>query len=227
MIPTFLITLREVIEATLIVATIFGVLAKLNQSKQMNIVWLAILTALFISFLLVFGGSVVGVHIQQIYTGAGEGIVYILSAFFITWAVFFLHNQFGRKKMHLISHMQDTITKNGLFAFTFVAVAREGIETALFLSTQYITSSPASIITGFTGGIVMGICVSVLFFYGTIRLPIFWAFRTTSYLLILFAGMSLALGIGEFHIQTITTLPAIAALAYMFLIHRWVFVRSR
>ena len=52
--------------------------------------------------------------------------------------------------------------------------------------------------TGFAFGIIGGLVVSLLFFSATLRLPVYVAFRTTSYLLILFAGGLLARGIGEF-----------------------------
>lgn len=227
MIPAFLITLREVIEASLIVATILGVLTNLHQDKKIKTVWSATACALAASFLLVFFGSTLGVNIQKIYTPATEGFLSILSAFFITWAVFTLHNRFARKKMHLLSRMKETIKQDGIFLFTFTSVFREGIEIALFLSTQYVTNVPLAVITGFAGGIAAGIFISLLFFYGTIHMPVFWAFRATSYLLILVAGISLARGLSEFHVQTITTIPAIAGLTYIFLMHRWVFVRSR
>lgn len=227
MIPTLLITLREVIEASLIVATILGMLTKAKLKNHIKTVWVATSAALAISFFLVFGGSMIGVNIQQIYTATTEGILYIVSAFFITWAVFFLHNQFGRKKMHLLQTMKETIARRGIFMLTFTAVLREGIEIALFLSTVYLTSRPVAIITGFAGGIVLGILISALFFSATVRMPVYWAFRATSFLLIIFAGQLLAKGVGEFRFNTIQTLPALAGLTYIFLMHRWVFVRSR
>lgn len=227
MIPTLLITLREVVEASLIVATILGMLVKLNQRERMKTVWVAAISALFISFLLVFGGSLVGLNIQKLYTGNVEGVLFILSACFITWAVFFLHNQFGHKKVHFLQTMKDSLERRGLFILTFTAVLREGIEVALFLSTIYLTSTPAAIVTGFAGGAAIGIIISFAFFTASIRMPVFWAFRGTSLLLIIFAGGLLAQGIGEFRLNTVQTLPTIVGLTYIFLMHRWVFVHSR
>lgn len=235
MVPTLLITLREVIEASLIVATILGILTKLNQKKQIKTVWVATILALAASFLLVLGGSLIGVNVARVFEGPGvEGALYVLSAFFVTWAVFFLHNHFAKKKMQLLSRIRDTLTANGIFAFTFIAVFREGIEITLFLSTLYITNTPITIIGGFGGGLMLGIFISFLFFRATIRMPVFWAFRATSFLLILFAGNLLAQGVGEllkfipFHIaNSMSTLPLIAATSYIFLMHRWVFVLKR
>ena len=205
MIPTLLITLREVIEASLIVATILGILTKLKQREHIRTVWSAAVWALLVSFLLVFGGSTIGVNIQKLYEGELEplieGVLFITSAFFVTWAVFVIHKQFARKKIHLLEHVKRLVGKSeqrGIFMLTFTAVFREGIEIVLFLSTMYLTSSPTAIIAGFAGGVVLGLCVSFLFFSAAVRLPVYYAFRATSYLLILFAAGLLARGLGEF-----------------------------
>lgn len=227
MIPTLLITFREVIEAALIVATILGMLVKLNLQQKIKTVWAASVSALAASFLIVYVASIAGTSIQKIYSSTTEGILYIISALFVTWAVFFLHTRFGRKKMHQLETLKHDIVGPGLFLLTFTAVMREGMEIALFLSTIYLTSSPAAIVLGFTGGILFGVAVSILFFHASIRIPVYWAFRVASYLLILTAGNLLAQGVSDFPVRNVTTIPTIAALTYIFLMHRWVFVRSR
>lgn len=226
MIPSLLITLREVIEASLIVATILGILVKLNQREHIKTVWMAAISALLVSLVFVFGGSIVGLNIQKLYSPGAEGLLIILSACFITWAVFFLHNHFGRNKMQFLQTLKDAIPQRGIFLLTFTAVLREGIEISLFLSTIYLTSTPFAVVSGFAGGVVIGIIISISFFSASIRVPVFWAFRGTSFLLILFAGGLLAQGVGEFRLNTIQTLPTLAGLTYIFLMHRWVFVRS-
>src|SRR5438105_375431 len=114
MIPTLLITLREVIEAALIVATILGILTKLHHKKGMKTVWAATMTAFGISALLVGVGSLVGLEVQEFYKHIEapiEGTLMILSAGFITWAVFFLHKQFAHYKVALLQKVKTTIAK--------------------------------------------------------------------------------------------------------------------
>lgn len=266
MIPTLLITFREVIEASLIVATILGILVRLNQKESIRTVWAAACSALLVSFLLVFGGSTIGINIQRLYHGTSEplieGILLIISAFFVTWAVFVLHKHFARKKMHMLQKVKEILVQNeqqGIFVLTFTAVVREGIETVLFLSTMYLTNSPTAITAGFAGGVVLGLGVSLLLFSATIHMPVYYAFRATSFLLILFAAGLLARGIGEFlefipmpmlptltfgFLPTSSTIAgklieallgisrnmhataAISYSAYIYVMHRWVFVRS-
>lgn len=217
MLPTLLITLREVIEASLIVATILGILTKLRKTDHVRAVWAGTYAALTASFLLVFGGSAIGVSIQKLYDGESEalieGVLFIISAFFVTWAVFVIHKQFARQKMHLLQTVKDAALnseRSGIFLLTFTAVLREGIEIVLFLSTLYLTTSPTAIMTGFAGGILAGLGISFLFFSAAVRLPVYWAFRTTSYLLIVFAAGLLARGVGElFEVFPLPTLPVL------------------
>lgn len=205
MLPAFLITFREVIEASLIVATILGILVKLKQHKGIKTVWYATGLAAVVSILLLGLGSLFGLKIQELYSGKieklVEGIFMITSAVFITWAVFFLHKYFSKYKVHLLKKIKETVEKEeqkGLFILVFTAVFREGFEIVLFLSTVYFSSNPQSILTGFVGGLTGGLLVSLALFGATLRMPVYWAFRVTSVLLILFAGGLLVHGIHEF-----------------------------
>lgn len=222
MLPAFLITLREVIEASLIVATILGILVKLHQGKGIRTVWVATGSAVIASFGILLAGSLFGYRIQELYTGKTEefieGIFMIVSAIFITWAVFFLHKYFANYKVHLLKKLKETVEaqeSKGLFILTFTAVFREGFEIVLFLSTIFFSSNPQEIFTGFAGGIVAGLLVSAALFTATLRLPVFYAFRVTSVLLILFAAGLLARGLHEF--TEAGVLPELNAFSLAFL----------
>lgn len=205
MIPSLLITFREVIEAALIVATILGVLTKLGQKREIKTVWLATGVATVVSIAFLALGSIAGLKVQELYSGATEeiieGILMITSAVFITWAVFFLHTYFGQYKTKLLARLKDTVEKQeqrGLFILVFTAVLREGFEIVLFLSTVYFSSDPQYILSGFALGAMGGLAVCFALFRATLRMPVFYAFRATSILLILFAAGLLARGVHEF-----------------------------
>lgn len=205
MLPAFLITFREVIEASLIVATILGILTKLGRRKSSRTVWLGTAAAMGINIILLLLGSLAGIKFQALYIGRTEqlveGFLMFVSAVFITWAVFFLHNYFAQYKTHLLSKIKQTvegpIERKGLFMLAFTAVFREGFEIVIFLSTIFLSDNPANIFAGFTGGTIAGILISLALFSATLKLPIYYAFRTTSILLILFAGGLLAHGYHE------------------------------
>ncbi|MBP6045392.1 FTR1 family protein [Candidatus Woesebacteria bacterium] len=205
MLPAFLITFREVIEASLIVATILGILSKLNQGKSIKTVWTATALAGFLSVILIGVGSLGGLQFQKLYSGkieqTTEGVLMITSAIFITWAVFFLHKHFSRYKVELLKKVRDSLEgaeQNGLFILVFTAVFREGFEIVLFLSTIYFSTNPQQIFAGFSAGLLSGLLVAIALFAATIRLPVFYAFRATSMLLILFAAGLLSRGVHEF-----------------------------
>lgn len=205
MLPAFLITFREVIEASLIVATILGILVKLKQFKGIKTVWYATVLATLLSVLLLAVGSLFGLKMQELYTGKTEevieGIFMITSAVFITWAVFFLHKYFSKYKVQLLQKIKATVEKQeqkGLFILVFTAVFREGFEIVLFLSTIYFSSNPQQIFSGFLGGLVGGLLVSLTLFGATLKLPVYYAFKTTTILLILFAAGLLSRGVYEF-----------------------------
>lgn len=205
MLPSLLITFREVLEASLIVATILGILTRIGQTKETKTVWLATACAGILSIVLLLAGSIMGLKIQELYSGITEklieGLLMTISAIFITWAVFFLHNYFGRYKTILLSTLKEKVKlqeQRGLFILVFTAVFREGFEIVLFLSTIYFSSNPTHILSGFVIGATTALMICFGLFTATIRMPVHFAFKMTSGLLILFAAGLLAHGMHEF-----------------------------
>lgn len=221
MLPSFLITFREVIEASLIVATILGILVRLGHRKSIKTVWLATGAAALVSLFLLGFGSLVGLSVHELFETHEpyiEGSLMVVSAVFITWAVFFLHKYLAQYKKHLLQKIKSTVEKEeqrGLFILVFTAVFREGFEIVLFLSTIYFSASPQNILTGFTVGVAGALLVSLGLFTATLRLPIFYAFRITSILLILFAAGLLARGAHEF--AEVGFLPEVGKITFAFI----------
>lgn len=205
MFASFLITFREVLEASLIVATILGILVRIGQHRGVRTVWLATGSAATASIMLVVLGGLFGLKVQEIYSGRVEeiveGVLMITTALFITWAVFFLHTYFRRQSAKLLAKVKETIEKKeerGLFVLVFVSVFREGFEIVLFLSALFFAESSQSILSGFSLGGVAALLFAFGFFVSARRLPIAYAVRGTNFLLILFAAGLLGRGIHEF-----------------------------
>lgn len=221
MLPAFLITFREVIEASLIVATVLGILVKLKQTKGIKTVWVATGVATLLSVILLGMGSILGLRVQEIYEKNEpyiEGVLMFTSAIFITWAVFFLHKYFSSYKEKLFSKIKKAVERNenkGLFILVFTAVFREGFEIVLFLSTIYFSSNPQQIFTGFAGGLLGGLLVSFALFGVTQRVSVYHAYRISSALLILFAAGLLARGVHEF--AEVGLLPEIGKMTFAFI----------
>jgi high-affinity iron transporter len=205
-------------------ATILGILVKLNNKPAQKTVYVATITAFAVSLALLVGASLLGYKIHILYTGKVEdfieGVLMILSALFITWAVFFLHSYFGSYKVRLLQKVSHSLSDNeqkGLFFLTFTAVFREGFEIVLFLSTIYFSENPISVLSGSFGGLVLGLLISAAFFTATLRLPIYLTFKITSILLVIFAAGLLGRGIHEF--AELRLLPEFGEVTFKFLPH--------
>lgn len=222
MLPAFLITFRETLEASLIVAAILAILIKFNQQKVIRSVWTASGLAALASIVILIIASLLGLRIQEIYSGKTEelieGVFMIASAAFITWAVFFLHKTFTDFKKGVFKKISEKAEKQeirGIFWLTFLAVFREGFEIVLFLSTIFLSSKPIEVFSGFIAGVSSGLIIALTLVITSVKLPIKMAFKSINLLLIFFASGLLARGIHEF--QEAGMVPEMAPLNLAFL----------
>lgn len=204
MFPTFLITFREVIEASAIVSLVIGILKKNGNLENVRTVWYAVAAAIATCFSLVIGGSLVGIRLGEIfesYEEQIEGSLMFITVFFITWTVFYLHNKFSKSQRKLTGQIVSSIKsgeKRGIFALIFASVFREGLEIVLFLSTFFITSTTSEIVYGFIYGVMGGIGVAIIFYGVTQKIELRKITNYINIFLILFAGGLLMRGIHEF-----------------------------
>lgn len=204
MFPTFLITFREVIEASIIVSLVLGILQKANRPQSIRTVWLAVSSAFILSFLLLFAASLLGIKLHQLYSryeAYFEGFLMLFSTIFITWTIFYLHNFFSRRQRKLTGQITKTINRleqRGVFIVVFSSVFREGFEIVVFLSTIYLTSSSQNILFGFLAGIIVGMLVSATVYRLTQKTDLNNAVRLVNLFLVIFAAGLLIRGIREF-----------------------------
>ncbi len=205
MFPAFIVTFREVFEAALVVAMMCGIFVRMHESRKLIYVWAGVLTAILISVALVFFGSYVGFVFQDFYSGRNEelieGVLAIVTAVFVTWAILSLDKQFREYKLRLIQKINVEVHSKhllGIFLIAFTSVFREGIEIILLLSTILLSTNPTEVMTGFGYGIAFGIALSLLIFTASLKLPVHRIFRVTTILLVLFSAGLLAKGVHEF-----------------------------
>ena len=202
MFNTFLITLREGLEAALIIGIVLAFLNQTGKRQWFQQVWLGTAAAILVS---VVAGVVLFLSVGAFEGNAEkifEGIAMLTAAGILTWMVFWMRKQAANIKQQLHAQIQAAISGGSSIAITglaFVAVVREGIETVLFLFGA--TRSAESTVLNVAGGIA-GIAIAVVIGYGvykgTSRLNLRTFFNTTGLLLILFAAGLLAHGIHEF-----------------------------
>jgi high-affinity iron transporter len=202
MLASFLLSLREGIEAALIIGIVLGALRKMHRMEMVPAVWYGAVSAVVVSLvsgvvLTAFGLSLEGTA-EQIF----EGAAMLLAASVLTWMIFWMSRQARYIKVRLESGVHKAAFeggRRGLFALAFLAVVREGIELALFLTAATFASGAQSTILGALLGLGLAILIGWGLFASTVRLDLRRFFQVTGFLLILFAAGLVAHGAHEFN----------------------------
>ncbi len=202
MAASLLITLREGLEAALIIGIILAYLAKTgNRDKSASIWWgtlgAAVLSVLVGAIIFLTAGSFEG-RTAEIF----EGTAMFTAVGVLTYMIFWMRKQAINIRTHLHAQVNTALQSGSRLALgllAFVAVGREGIETALFMFAVTKTASPLGATFGGLLGLGVAVVLGYLLYRGTYRLNLRAFFNVTSVLLLLFAAGLLAHGIHEFH----------------------------
>src|SRR5260221_7763335 len=170
---SFVIVLREGFEAALLVGLILGVLSKTGQREHARSVWMGVIAALVSSVVI---GGILFAAVGEL-TGRAEklyeGTAMLLAASVVTWMVFWMRKQARTLGGHLRSQVSSALMTGGglaLASVTFVGVAREGLESALFLFASVGNNGTAQTIVAGTLGAAAAATLGVLFYKGAIRM---------------------------------------------------------
>ncbi|MGA2202110.1 MAG: Fe-S-containing protein [Terriglobales bacterium] len=198
MLQAFIITLREGVEAALIVGITLAYLAKLGRNDLRKSVYAA-LAAAFVGSI---GGAVV-LSRFKLNEDVFEGWVMLVAAVFVVTMIVFMMKT-GRK---LKGQIETIETKIGLFArgdawiglflFVFLMVLREGAETVLILSAVTLNSSELMSFIGTVMGVIVAILFGVMFVKGSVKINLQKFFRVTTAILFLVAGQLVISGLHE------------------------------
>ncbi len=200
MIPALLLALREGLEAALIVGIVLGALRKTGGERLKPVVWAGTLSAAAISLI---GGLVLyrlGAAFEGTAEAVFEGLTMLLAAGVLTWMIFWMRRQARSLGAELEADVRQATragSKMALFALAFLAVVREGIELALFLTATTFTAGEQATLIGAALGLVAAIALGWGLFSSLIRLNLRQFFTVSSALLILFAAGLVAHGVHE------------------------------
>ena len=135
MFASALITFRERLEAALIVGIVLGVLRKLGHAQRGGSVWAGVGAAVIASVAVGLILNALGVAFEGRGEQIFEGVAMLLAAVVLTWMIFWMQRQ-GR---HIQAELESDVRRAtaagsgwALFGLVFVAVLREGVETAPF-----------------------------------------------------------------------------------------------
>ena len=186
---SFLITLREGLEIALVLAILAGYLVKSGRPHDLPAVWKGALAALGIC--LVFGVAihlaVGGLHgkVEQ----ATEGFIAVAAAGVLTWMIFWMRENARNLGAELRAQVDQATGAKALAAIAFVAVFREGLETALFLlSAETSSASGFRVVIGGLIGLAISGFLGYLVYKGGNRLNLRTFFLVTGVMLIFFAA---------------------------------------
>ena len=197
---SFVIVLREGFEATLLIGLILGVLNKTGQREHTRAVWLGVAAALASSIVI---GAILFAAVGELEGNAEalyEGTAMLLAAAVVTWMVFWMRKQARTLGGHLRSQVSSAVIAGGglaLASVAFIGVAREGLESALFLFASVGDDGVASTVVGGSAGALAAITLGYLFYRGTLRLDLRRFFMATGVLVIGFAAYLIMGGMHE------------------------------
>jgi high-affinity iron transporter len=195
MLEAFIITLREGVEAALIVGITLVYLAKIGRKDLRKTVYAALGGAFL-------GSIAVAVVISRTHWNEDvfEGWIMLAAAFFVVTMVIFMMRT-GRKLKGEIEGKVGTLAGEnawfGLFIFVFLMVLREGVETVLVLSAVSLNTSELLSFLGTLFGIIAAIAFGVMFVKGSVRINLQKFFRVTTAILFLVAAQLLLTGLHE------------------------------
>src|SRR3984957_2549294 len=195
MLQAFIITLREGVEAALIVGITLAYLSKIGRNDLRKAVYAALGAA--------FAGSIgVAILLSRLNLNEDvfEGWVMLVAAFFVVTMIIFMMKT-GRKLKGEIEGQEGLLAGNdawvGLFFFVFLMVLREGAETGLILSAGTFNWTELMSFLGTLLGVMAAIAFGVMFVKGSVRINLPKFFRVTTAILFLVAAQLVIAGLHE------------------------------
>ncbi|MFF4320234.1 iron uptake transporter permease EfeU [Streptomyces sp. NPDC001568] len=201
MFGNYLIGLREGLEAGLVVCILVAYLVKTDNRAALRPVWIGvgIACALSLAFgaLLEFGTQELTFEAQELIGGT----LSIVAVGLVTWMVFWMK----RTARHLKGELQGRLDAalalgtGALVATAFLAVGREGLETALFVWASVRASGEGSSapLVGVLLGIATAIVLAWLFYRGALRINLSKFFTWTGGMLVVVAAGVLGYGVHD------------------------------
>jgi high-affinity iron transporter len=201
MLASYLLSLREGIEAALIIGILLGALRQTHREKFIPTVWYGAVSAGIVSLLAAILLTLLGLEMKDPGEAIFEGFTMLLAAGLLTWMIFWMSRAARTLKLDIEATVQHAsqVGRRALFFVAFIAVLREGIELALFLTASVFASDAIQATLGAILGLGTAILLGWTIFATTVRLDLRRFFQVTGFFLILFAAGLIAHGIHEFN----------------------------
>jgi high-affinity iron transporter len=195
MLQTLIITLREGVEAALVVAITIAYLRKIGRQDLLSTVYRSFGSAVIASFAFALLLAKLGLG-----EDAYEGWTLVVSAVFVFGMVLWMNRHARGMKGGIETELQQRSTHQGrwgIFLFVFLMVFREGVETVLLLTAVKFDTSGVLDIAGVALGLGLAVLFGVSFVRGTIRIDLRRFFRMTTVILMVIVVQLAITGLHE------------------------------
>ncbi|MFA4958179.1 MAG: Fe-S-containing protein [Candidatus Methanoperedens sp.] len=195
MFETLTITLREGIEAALVIGIILAYLGKTNKQALKKYVYAGIIAA-------VAGSIATAIAIQMLlaeWSEFMEGLMFFIAAFFLGTMLIWMHRTSKHIRQDVEQGIESAFDKSqafGVLALTFFMIYREGAEIVLFLSATAKEASAATALEGATG-LVLAVLFGYLFIKGSLKMDLGKFFKITGVMLAVIIFQLIVGGIHE------------------------------
>ncbi|MGX1613500.1 iron uptake transporter permease EfeU [Micromonospora chalcea] len=219
MFATYLIGLREGLEATLVVSILVAFLVKSQRRDRLPQVWAGVGLAVALS--VGFGSLIQYTSTSLLRTYESremfEAVTSIAAVVFVTWMIFWMRRAARTIAGELRGKLTDALAVGSLAVagMAFLAVIREGLETALifYAAAESVAggTGPGSLLA-LAGGVATAVVIGFLLYRSAVRINLSRFFTWTGALLILVAAGILKYGVHDF--QEAGVLPGLNDLAF-------------
>ncbi|MFB6675506.1 iron uptake transporter permease EfeU [Streptomyces sp. NPDC056390] len=201
MFGNYLIGLREGLEASLVVCILIAYLVKTDRRDALRPIWIgiaiAVAVALGFGFALTFGSQELTFEAQE----ALGGSLSIIAVGLVTWMVFWMRRTARHLKAELHGKLDAALQMGtaALVATAFLAVGREGLETALFVWASVRASNDGTHgpLIGVLLGLLTAVALGWAFYRGALRINLAKFFTWTGGMLVIVAAGVLAYGVHD------------------------------
>lgn len=214
------ITLREGLEAALVIGIIYALVRRAGRTELMRWVIAGAVSAGAFSVAVAVALGVLGVDAES---AVVEGVTYLIAGVAVASMVVWMWRSGRTLRARVESRVEGIVASErsataagvGLFAFSFFMVAREGVETVLFLSASVLNgSNQIGLLVGGLAGLALAVAYGILFARGAVRLDLKLFFTLTTAVLLLLSVKLLGSSIHEF--EEAGLIPMSETLAHAF-----------
>jgi high-affinity iron transporter len=204
--PTFVIALREGVEASLIVGIVAAFLGQQGRRDALRWMWTGVALAAALCLAVGIGLRALGQSLPQAQQEGLETIVALVAVAMVTYMIVWMRRHARSMRRMLEGEAASALARGSVLALVgmaFFAVVREGLETAVFLLAVFENASnPVAASTGAILGLAVAVALGYLFYKGGVRINLSRFFRLTGAVLVLVAAGLVASALHTAHEAT-------------------------